>query len=754
MGHIVSTASGKGNAGATWTGGVPPGVADTFEVASTHVVEFDTTEVMLFGVGNISTIKTGGELQITGTSGDLKLGTMAMETGGKFTAPGSGDKANPSYLRCHGINPAGAPIWGVDADFDMTAETSDFEIVGLGSGKLDFENLHFTGIFAGLKISGAWSSYAGYRWKNNSFTDFEIKNIIFDSLTDLAIYLSNIRDIGTILCLNATSTWGFASVFVTNAGKLLVRDPAAITNGLSTVRLWGNSEGEVQNSTDSSIVSFNSIMFTNNAIGTVVDTIDNAGYIFNNSDLLENASLNATLMKAAPGTRIIFFGVCRVNTTGTIYIDAQGCDAGVTVFYQTLAAYFTSLEIILNSTLCSLASSMVWSNTWVMSRAKKLKIVGASSVSHASSLVQFEPIAYDAHLTDNLMTIQHDLDSDTPNYSDLYEFSGWTASTNSLADAGFLKFKTYGWHDTPTSGRTAMNNSILSFAAAAHSNTGTFTEGAGQAVTYQVSHDGGVTYSAEITLAQLQSNDYTIGGSASTQAGTKDTQVIVIYRNTSGAAKTITKQICTGWKFDPAPPTAGGMTVGEQYAAMLDAIDGAGGGYGIPSLPYTPVLNNVRYAVGVALAVGTVPLTASTVSVNVELTDENTNISTQKVVNLVKALTAGHYVVKIKQLFPTIEPNKTYTYFISSGGTTVDTVMGKIKVIEDKTKLNISVEMETFKRQIQQQVDSVKKEIKDAANSIESPGGREHFPGIGPGNGRREPEPEPGPGPAGDESDN
>jgi len=96
------TGGGKFSAGASWAGGVKPGAADTFTILSGDVIDCDTTEAVLSAVGNISTINSGGELQITGTACDLSVGRLDIS--GTFTAPGSGDKSLPSILRVAHFN--------------------------------------------------------------------------------------------------------------------------------------------------------------------------------------------------------------------------------------------------------------------------------------------------------------------------------------------------------------------------------------------------------------------------------------------------------------------------------------------------------------------------------------------------------------------------------------------------------------------------------------------------------------------------
>lgn len=699
MANIQSNGSGGGkfSAGASWSGGTKPGAGDTFQVLNGDVIDCDTTETVS---SSASLIDSGGELQIT-NSGDL---TATITNNGKYTMePGS-------KLRLSGNFTAGS-----GSEYDMQASvydndsagTSDIEVYQTGAHSFDGAyKTDLTGDIVGVKFIGGGGANVLYRWDTRTGV-LNLRDIILYQFTvNYSIRYCTLKDFGQILALNPGGSYPLISSEFHGDGTLKIKDPSAVTYLPYTCQFYDNTILEIEDSTDGNIGGTANCEITDNGNIKITEQLNSPGYTVNLPKISGN--IDIALVVKHNAAKNVFGNSGILNTTGAIIVDASACTDDVRLFYQLKILNWSSVTITMPSQRLYLTFSIGMKKVWTMSRSRTFAILGSpTSIGHwVAKVPQFEPIAYNAG--SDLMTIQNDIDADAPNFSDLYESSGWTASTQSLADGGYLKIKTLGWHDTPTSGRTGMNVAIKSFASAAVSNSGTFVEGAGQTIMFRVSHDGGATWSAELTLAELQGNDYPIDGASSLQSADIDTQLEIIYRNNSGSAKTITQQVISGIEFDPDPPTAEGMTTGEQYAAILDAIDNVGGGGGAPSIPYVPVQNNERYTLGVYIASDGEAVSNGAISVDVLLVEENTRKTTLRRITLLKQTKAGAFLFHVKQNFPNIVSGYSYTYFITSGGDTIDTTVGKFSVLDANSNDNLATQMETFKRQQQQQIQAIK----------------------------------------------
>ncbi len=132
----------------------------------------------------------------------------------------------------------------------------------------------------------------------------------------------------------------------------------------------------------------------------------------------------------------------------------------------------------------------------------------------------------------------------------------------------------------------------------------------------------------------------------------------------------------------------------------------------LSTVPFAKILNDERYVIGVALSLDKVVLNASAASVDILLVEENTQKITKKRVTLARYLVDGSFLFPVKKYFNEIVNGYTYSYYISSGGsggTQIDTTLGRFEVVDPISNTDLSRQMETFKRQSQQQVDTLQK---------------------------------------------
>jgi len=125
------------------------------------------------------------------------------------------------------------------------------------------------------------------------------------------------------------------------------------------------------------------------------------------------------------------------------------------------------------------------------------------------------------------------------------------------------------------------------------------------------------------------------------------------------------------------------------------------------------IFNTPTSGIGVRITNGGTPVSAGRVTVNVELLNEQTLVRNRQQLSLAKGLSDGFFIVQFKRFFSDdLQAGNFYSYCISSGSDTIDTISGRFKVKEEASLNSLSRQIETFKRQQQQQINSMKESMK------------------------------------------
>jgi len=192
--------------------------------------------------------------------------------------------------------------------------------------------------------------------------------------------------------------------------------------------------------------------------------------------------------------------------------------------------------------------------------------VGGNFYNHGTawySPVNYEPVFffYGAEGIDTDARMQWALYSTAVNYDDCYGLStGWDGDTGILSDGGRFIASTQSWLDYGFI-ETAFTN-------LGHSITGTLN--GNEDAYFQVSFDGGTTWSIDLTEAEMQANQFTINGEEYTSNPLNNIQFRMILENNSGSDKTITEVWTTGLAMDSTSQT---VSVDDRLITIQQLIE-------------------------------------------------------------------------------------------------------------------------------------------------------------------------------------
>jgi hypothetical protein len=123
---------------------------------------------------------------------------------------------------------------------------------------------------------------------------------------------------------------------------------------------------------------------------------------------------------------------------------------------------------------------------------------------------------------------------------------------------------------------------------------------------------------------------------------------------------------------------------------------------------------------GLLLTASGAPLSVAVASVDIELMREADGYREKRRVMLTKASANGFYMVKIKDYFTGLTTNRAYSYCISSGDTTVDSLVGTLRVSDSVTGTEILERVNNLQRYFDHQGRFLKKEMTNAAPQSEN----------------------------------
>ncbi len=554
----TSNGTGGGNyhLGASWAGGIPPAGADTFRVLLGDIITVVTAGGATGNAGG--TVDVGGSYIINSTAGHAITGNVAHN--GTFGMIGSGNNAVPTYMQLFGCvwTCGTAAIWNVVGTLPWS--TPDILVIPNATSQFDgvyrpgitgvIEKTEFrTGGMARLFYRFS-SSTPALRWTDIYFNSIAAGNICAGGSLSL---ISQFYFTGTIYFRN-TAAAAIAFIYCAIYGTATILIESSVTSAGAQVGssfIYDTIHVNINEAAGSNRVAI--AYFYANTQLTILDVANDA--TINNSGFSNSVALNLSTT-TANRKMINRSYVC--DTDGLINLVNSA--AGMTVLTLNSTFNLRNLMVTVVGGTVILNDAFTQVCYWQASRSINFVIIGAAAITlnGAGSVLQYEPILYKYDLTNYLYAIQYDITNGCPNYTALYGASTlWTAATKTLAAGGVLRI--YSTGHSPT----GMDMAISDLSGFTLATTGT----AAYVATYQISFDGGVLWSAAMTLAQLQSNAYTINGNSYTTDPRYNIQIRIIL--TSAGGGTVTQVRVTGIKYDP-------VGVGWNIRNTLEDIEGAG----------------------------------------------------------------------------------------------------------------------------------------------------------------------------------